>query len=85
MSVEVTVTFPKGVSVNEVSAALIAAMEAQDYQVDGQLAHQEATVNDHFVIIDTWENEAKLNAFLHEFALPAFESAGIPTPDINIS
>lgn len=84
MSVKVIVTFPKGVSVNEVSSALVVAMEARDYQVDGQLTHQEATVDDHFVITDIWENEAKLNAFLQEIALPAFESAGLPRPDIKI-
>jgi ornithine carbamoyltransferase len=84
MSVEVTVTFPKGVSVNDVSTALVAAMKTQDYEVDGQLTHQEATINDQVVITDTWENEAKLNAFLYEFALPAFERADLPTPDIKI-
>ena len=84
MSVEVTVTFPKGVSVTDVSTALVAAMKTQDYEVDGQLTHQEATINDQVVITDTWENEAKLNAFLYEFALPAFERADLPTPDIKI-
>ncbi len=84
MSVRVTVTFPKGVDGRVVSKALVGAMMAQDYQMNGQLDHQEATLDDQFVIPDTWENEAKLKAFLHEFALPAFESAGVPTPDIKI-
>ena len=59
-------------------------MMAQDYQVDGQLDHKEATLDEQFFITDTWENEAKLKAFLYEFALPAFESAGVPKPDIII-
>ena len=84
MSVEVTVTFPNGVSINDVSTALVTAMKTQNYQVDGQLNHQEAMVNNQVVITDTWENESKLNAFLNEFALPAFERAGIPMPDIKL-
>ncbi len=84
MTANVTITFPKGVRIDEVNAALVAAMTTQDYQVDGQLVHQEEMVNDRVVITDTWENEAKLNAFLHEFALPAFESAGIPAPKIQV-
>lgn len=85
MSVGVTVTFPKGVAGSDISKALVGAMMAQEYQIDVQLDHQEATLDDQFVITDTRENEAKLKAFLHVIALPAFESACIPTPDIKIS
>lgn len=85
MSVKVTATFQEGISIQEVSNSLVTYMREKDYHVDGQLDHQEETVNNQVVLTDTWENEAKLNAFLHDFALPAFDRAGIPTPEIKMS
>ena len=85
MSAKVTVTFQEGIAIQDVSNSLIAAMEERDYHVDGQLDHHEEIVNNQVVITDTWEDEAKLHAFLHDFALPAFEKAGIPRPEIRYS
>lgn len=84
MTANVSVIFPKGISIDQVSAALIAAMKSQNYQIDGQVDHHEEMINDQVVITDTWENEEKLSAFLNEFALPAFERAGLPAPDVKL-
>ena len=84
MVAKVTVTFQKGTSIEDVSSSLVAEIEEEDYHVDGQLDHQEEIVNNQVVITDTWENEVKLLALLHKFALPAFKKAGIPKPEIEI-